>query len=258
MALRPSQPSDFQLNASIALALSAPLGCNPVSHVTACWLTGPGSGTPNRYLARTLSWNACKFLIIITPSICHCLHLASPEPQWHVLHLPTMRCVCAVSLHLIHCHHACMLCQRPFSQSVRPPIAAADSLELLTQAVPDPVAEEHSDTAANQPRDESLPSTNRSGKAKKAQGQKGKGGGSRPMLQPPVLCTVLPCLQKLELHITGGHIATCLHCYACTTELALLCLHCYAGVVRHRFPCLLQSHLTSERIDRCCASHLLL
>ena len=39
-----------------------PLGCNLVSHVSACWLTGLGLGTPSRYLARTISWNACKLL----------------------------------------------------------------------------------------------------------------------------------------------------------------------------------------------------
>ena len=32
-----------------------PAGCNPVSHVSACWLTGLGLGTPSRYLARTIS-----------------------------------------------------------------------------------------------------------------------------------------------------------------------------------------------------------
>ena len=51
-------------NASMALALSAhTLGCNPVSHVSACWLTGLGLSTPCRYLARMLSWNACKLLL---------------------------------------------------------------------------------------------------------------------------------------------------------------------------------------------------
>ena len=40
-----------------------PLGCNPVSHVSACWLTGLGLGTSSRYLARTISWNACKLAL---------------------------------------------------------------------------------------------------------------------------------------------------------------------------------------------------
>ena len=31
------------------------LGCNLVSHVSACWLTGLGLGTPSKYLARTIS-----------------------------------------------------------------------------------------------------------------------------------------------------------------------------------------------------------
>ena len=42
-----------------------PLGCSLVSHVSACWLTGLGLGTFSNYLARTISWNACKFLFII-------------------------------------------------------------------------------------------------------------------------------------------------------------------------------------------------
>ena len=42
-----------------------PLGCNPVSHVSACWLTGLGLGTPSRYLARTISWNACELLLLL-------------------------------------------------------------------------------------------------------------------------------------------------------------------------------------------------
>ncbi|DBA80853.1 TPA: hypothetical protein ACH3X1_008067 [Trebouxia sp. C0004] len=72
------------------------------------------------------------------------------------------------------------------------------------KAVPKPAAEERSATAADQPRDESLPPIHRSGKAKKLQGLKGRASGSGPMLQPPVLCSVLPCLQKLERHITGS------------------------------------------------------
>ena len=39
-----------------------PLGCNLVSLVSACRLTGLGLGTPSRYPARTISWNACKVL----------------------------------------------------------------------------------------------------------------------------------------------------------------------------------------------------
>ena len=42
-----------------------PLGCNLVSHVSACWLTGLGLGTPSRYPARTISWNACKLLLLL-------------------------------------------------------------------------------------------------------------------------------------------------------------------------------------------------
>ena len=57
-------------NASMALALSAHTPwCNPVSHVSACWLTGLGLGTPSRYLARIISWNACKILSIIMHSL---------------------------------------------------------------------------------------------------------------------------------------------------------------------------------------------
>ena len=41
-----------------------PLGCNPVSHVSACWLTGLGLGTPSRYMAKKISWNACKLLVL--------------------------------------------------------------------------------------------------------------------------------------------------------------------------------------------------
>ncbi len=93
---------------------------------------------------------------------------------------------------------------------------------LLPQAVPKPASEEGSATAADQPRDEATTSANRSGKAKKSKRQKGKESGSRPTLQPPVMCSVLPCLQKLELHITGGHITSCLRQCACTIMLALL------------------------------------
>ncbi len=96
---------------------------------------------------------------------------------------------------------------------------------LPPQAVPKPASVEDSATAADQPRDEAPTSANRSGKAKKSQRQKGKGSGSRPMLQPPVLCSVLPCLQKLELHITGGYITSCLYQCACNIMLALLSLH---------------------------------
>ena len=95
---------------------------------------------------------------------------------------------------------------------------------LLPQAVPKPASVEDSATAAEQSRDEAPPSANRSGKAKKSQRQKGKGSGSKPMLQPPVLCSVLPCLQKLELHITGGYITSCLHECACIIMLASLSL----------------------------------
>ncbi len=132
------------------------------------------------------------------------------------------------------CMPACCVKAQSAFQSIRLfPIAATDKLVLMCQAVPKPAAEEHSATAADQPCDESLPSANRSGKAKKFQRKKGKGSGpsgsgSRPMLQPPVLCSVLPCLQKLELHITGGYMTSCLHYYACITMLALLCLHYYA------------------------------
>ena len=31
-----------------------------MSDVSACWLTGLGIGTPSRYLARTISCNACR------------------------------------------------------------------------------------------------------------------------------------------------------------------------------------------------------
>ena len=58
------------------------LGCNPVSHVSACWLTGLGLGTPSRYLARTISWNACKLLLllllIVSCSSFRWLNVASP------------------------------------------------------------------------------------------------------------------------------------------------------------------------------------
>ena len=114
-----------------------------------------------------------------------------------------------------------------FQPSVCPRLRLLTKVVLMCQAVPKPAAMADSATAADQPRDESLSVTNRSGKAKKLQRQKGKGSGSSPVLQLPVLCSVLPCLQKLELHITGGYIASCLHYYACVTELPLLCLHCY-------------------------------
>jgi len=129
------------------------------------------------------------------------------------------------------CMPACCVKAQSAFQSIRLfPIAATDKLVLMCQAVPKPAAEEHSATAADQPCDESLPSANRSGKAKKFQRKKGKGSGpsgsgSRPMLQPPVLCSVLPCLQKLELHITGGYITSCLYQCACNIMLALLSLH---------------------------------
>ena len=51
-----------------------PHGCNPVSHVSACWLTGLGLGTPSRDLARTSSWNACK-LVLSLIAVCDCGHL---------------------------------------------------------------------------------------------------------------------------------------------------------------------------------------
>jgi hypothetical protein len=134
------------------------------------------------------------------------------------------------------CMPACCVKAQSAFQSIRLfPIAATDKLVLMCQAVPKPAAEEHSATAADQPCDESLPSANRSGKAKKFQRKKGKGSGpsgsgSRPMLQPPVLCSVLPCLQKLELHITGGYMTSCLHYHACIIMLALLCLHCCVSI----------------------------
>ncbi len=116
-------------------------------------------------------------------------------------------------------------------KTVCSPNAAADKLMLPPQAVPKPASVEDSATAADQPQDEAPTSANRSGKAKKSQRQKGKGSGSRPMLQPPVLCSVLPCLQKLELHITGGYITSCLHQCACTIMVALLCFCYYACIV---------------------------
>ncbi len=125
-----------------------------------------------------------------------------------------------------------------FKTVCSPTAAAADKLVLLPQAVPKPAAVGDIATAADQPRDENLPSTNRSGKAKKSQRQKGKGSGSRPMLQPPVLCSVLPCLQKLELHITGGYITSCLHQCACIIMLAVLCLHCCVPITMLALLCL--------------------
>ena len=50
-----------------------PIECNLVSHVSACWLTGLGLGTPSRYPARTISWNACKFTIVIIDCLCKCI-----------------------------------------------------------------------------------------------------------------------------------------------------------------------------------------
>ena len=41
------------------------IGYMLVSHVSACWLTGLRLGTPSRYLARTISWNACKLLLLL-------------------------------------------------------------------------------------------------------------------------------------------------------------------------------------------------
>ena len=43
----------------------APLGCSSVSHVSACWLTGLGLGTPSKHLASTISWNAFKLLLLV-------------------------------------------------------------------------------------------------------------------------------------------------------------------------------------------------
>ncbi len=129
---------------------------------------------------------------------------------------------CAASVPLVYSFFtaltpACCAVSYPISSSNVPVLpAAANKVMLLSQAVPKPASVEDSATASDQPRDEAAPSANRSGKAKNSQRQKGKGRGSRPVLQPPVLCSVLPCLQKLELHITGG-----IHCIM----LALLCLH---------------------------------
>ena len=39
--------------------------CTPVSHVSACWLTGLGLGTPSKHLARTISWNAFKLSLLV-------------------------------------------------------------------------------------------------------------------------------------------------------------------------------------------------
>lgn len=131
------------------------------------------------------------------------------------------------------------------------PIAATDNMVLMCQAVPEPAAEEHSIASADQACDGSLPSTTRSGKAKKLQHQKGKGsGGSRPLLQPPVLCSVLPCLQKLELYITGGHITSCWHECACINMLALLWSNYYAYITRHNVMRLLQSGLNFEPLAK--------
>ena len=38
-----------------------PFGCSPVPHVSACWLTGLGLGTPSRYLARTPESHYCYY-----------------------------------------------------------------------------------------------------------------------------------------------------------------------------------------------------
>ena len=51
------------------------LGCNSVSHVSACWLTGLGLSTLSRYLARTINWNACKIPLLILSRTGLCLQM---------------------------------------------------------------------------------------------------------------------------------------------------------------------------------------
>lgn len=73
---------------------------------------------------------------------------------------------------------------------------------LVQQAVPQPAEEEQASTGAQ------LSSAGRYPPgfvpARASQGRKkGKGRAYRPLLQQPVASSVLPCLHKLELHITG-------------------------------------------------------
>ncbi|KAA6417867.1 MAG: hypothetical protein FRX49_12165 [Trebouxia sp. A1-2] len=131
--------------------------------------------------------------------------------EWwsHISALQT-KCACNVSLGVAGVYPERL--KRLFLTTECPEPVSVSTAQMTHQpkayphkAVPEPAAEEHSIASADQACDGSLPSTTRSGKAKKLQHQKGKGsGGSRPLLQPPVLCSVLPCLQKLELYITGS------------------------------------------------------
>ena len=60
-----------------------PLGCNLVSHVSVCWLAGLGK--PSRYLAKTISWNACKLSYYIFIFIIKwCAH----PPLWTPIRCP--------------------------------------------------------------------------------------------------------------------------------------------------------------------------
>ena len=60
-----TKPISSHVNCTDGLSCNYSTTVSPVSHVSACWLTGLGLGTPSRYLARTISWNACELLLLL-------------------------------------------------------------------------------------------------------------------------------------------------------------------------------------------------
>jgi len=62
-------------------------GCKLVSHVSACLLTGLGLGTPSRYLARTISWNACKLLSLFLLLLINFVHYFHYYHCYYCYHL---------------------------------------------------------------------------------------------------------------------------------------------------------------------------
>lgn len=91
---------------------------------------------------------------------------------------------------------------------------------LVQQAVPQPAEEEQASTRAQLSSAGRYPPGFVPARASQRR-QKGKGRASKPVLQQPVASSVLPCLHKLELHITGWQF------YFYTGDLApaILCAH---------------------------------
>ena len=87
-----------------------PLGCNLVSHVSTCWLTGLGLGTPSRYLARMISWNALLLLLLLLTTCFQLvtLGLQLSAPLQRLCHrlqaeevMECLSCACRAAFHAI-------------------------------------------------------------------------------------------------------------------------------------------------------------